>query len=121
MFSYPDGGAVVVALMERRTYGRYSEKRFESCAGALLKQRSPQVEINVVIREIALDLAEGRYRIDFQEHIAGTLNTVADILSRVYQPGFSTALPAVVSRRPRAAPPARTVAWWEAAGEPSNE
>ena len=92
----------------------------DSCAalGAFLKQRSPKPDINAVVRELALDLAEGRYRIDIQEHIEGKLNIVADALSRACQPGATGEIPNFLLQRPRSIPPRRDAAWWETRGDP---
>jgi hypothetical protein len=74
--------------------------------------------MNAVVRENALDLAEGKYRVDFLMHLAGRLNTVADVLSRFHQPGASTTLPAELTVCRRVSPPLRDLTWWETAGPP---
>ena len=83
--------------------------------GATLKLCSPVPAINTVVREIALDLAEGKYRIDFHEHIAGSLNVWADALSRLHQPGGGHVVPPELMQRPRAIPLVRNAGWWETA------
>ena len=74
--------------------------------------------MNAVVREIALDFAEGKYRVDFIEHLAGNLNTMADALSRLFQPGTQKLIPAELLLHLRAAPPVRESAWWETMGSP---
>jgi len=49
-------------------------------------QKSKDARTNAVVREIALDLAMGACRIDVSEHLASTMNTSADALSRLAQP-----------------------------------
>ena len=87
---------------------------------AMGKLRSPCQHINEVIRELALDLAEGRYHINVGQHIAGDLNTIADALSRLHQPGSKYQVPAVLMQVPRAVPPRRDLGWWEAAADPDG-
>ena len=69
--------------------------------------------INAVVREISLDLAEGKYEIDFLEHIPGANNVYADSLSRFYQPGASRKIPEDLAGAERDLPPKRTKEWWE--------
>ena len=75
--------------------------------------RSPDPRINAVVREILLDLAEGKYEIDFHEHIPGANNVYADSLSRFYQPGASRKIPEELAGAERDVPPKRTQEWWE--------
>ena len=49
--------------------------------------------VNLVARELALDLADGCFRPDVARHIAGVSNKRADILSRRFQPGKEFKLP----------------------------
>eukprot|EP00973_Karenia_brevis_P001561 211303-Karenia_brevis.AAC.1 len=83
--------------------------------GAFLKLRSPAPAINVMVRELALDLAEGRYHVDVHEHIAGTLNVWADALSRLSEPDSGAVIPEPLRHIPQASPGRRNPAWWEAA------
>ena len=59
----------------------------QAALGAWARQKLSVPNINVVVREMALDLAEGRYRIDVQQHISGRLNFWADALGRSAQHG----------------------------------
>ena len=56
-----------------------------------------------------------RRRIDFHEHIAGSLNVWADALSRLHQPGGGHVVPPELLQRPRAIPLVRNAGWWETA------
>ena len=85
---------------------------------AALKLRSKDPKMNEVIRELALDLAEGKFEIDFFQHLPGKHNIVDDALSRCYEPGASQAMPAILANASRSFPSARTPAWWETAAEP---
>ena len=88
--------------------------------GAAFRLRSPKPEINAVVRELALDLAEGTYHIDFVEHLPGRCNVVADALSRFYQPGGSQSPPPVLAGVPRCWPQVRSPSWWRSAGGPGD-
>ena len=105
----------------------YSERaaitvRSDSLAalGAAAKLRSTTPAINAVVRELALGLAEGKYRIDVREHLPGALITVADVPSRLRQPGASTIVPSALGRVPRVHPPPRGHGWWETAASPAE-
>ena len=77
-------------------------------------------EVNAGVRELALDLAEGKYGIDFVEHIPGRCNVHADVLPRFYQPGKSRTIPPELASAARSYPSLRIPAWWETAGEPDG-
>ena len=89
--------------------------------GAAFKLRSPVPALNAVVRELALDLAESRYDLDFIEHLPGRCNVFADTLSRFYQPGQARTVPPELAAAPRAFPARRIGAWWETAGTPEDE
>ena len=59
----------------------------------LMKAKGPGV--NLVARELALDLADGCYRPDITQHIPGITNDCSDTLSRRFQPGNTFILPKV--------------------------
>ena len=84
----------------------------ESAIGALVSLSSPVVSVNAVVREIALDLAEGLYRLDLLEHIPGALNVTADALSRVAEPGQIFRLPPCLKTALRREPERRGPAFW---------
>ena len=88
--------------------------------GAATKLRSTSPAINAVVRELALDLAEGKYRIDFFEHLPGAENMLADELSRLYQPGAVATVPTALGDVPRVHPPPRGPGWWETDAYPSG-
>ena len=48
-----------------------------AAVGAWSKERSGPPAINQIVREMALDLAEGLYDFDFVEHVAGIVNVLA--------------------------------------------
>ena len=54
----------------------------------LSTEKSKSAAVNLVVREAALDMAEGLYRIDVREHIPGVTNLWPDALSRVGQPNM---------------------------------
>ena len=60
----------------------------------LLNLSSKAANINVVARELALDLAKGNYSLGELEHIPGVTNVMPDALSRLWAPTASE-LPAL--------------------------
>ena len=74
--------------------------------------------MNEVVRELALDLAELVYEVDFFAHLPGRHNLVGDALSRLYEPGATQALPKILGGATRSTPAARTPSWWETAAAP---
>ena len=89
-----------------------------SALSAVLKLKSSSADMNAVVRELALDVAEKRYDIDVVAHISGRHNVFADELSRWWEPGCAALLPRELHGVPRRRPAVRGPAWWEAAGEP---
>ena len=75
--------------VRRSSYVRTPRRR----CGALGKLASPNAAINKVAREVSLDVAFSRYGIDVLEHLPGKLNTVADALSRAFEPGTCFEIP----------------------------
>ena len=74
--------------------------------------------LNVVAREVALELADAAYRPLGAEHIPGVANTLADALSRVSDPAKVWQLPAQLQGAVRALVPERPRAWYRALGPP---
>ena len=85
-----------------------------SALGAWEKQSSKSAAVNEVVREMALDMAEAKYRIDLREHVEGKLNLLPDALSRLYQPGAAVGIPAELSGCRRVWPATRDQGWWRA-------
>ena len=90
----------------------------QAALGAVLKLRSKDPKMNEVVRELALDLAELVYEVDFFAHIPGRHNLVGDALSRLYEPGAAQALPKVLDGATRSVPAARSPGWWRTAAAP---
>ena len=120
---------IIAVLIGLRTWSQFLRRgrwavhvRSDSQAaiGAALKLRSPEPAINAVVRELALDLAEGKYSLDFFEHLPGRCNVYADVLSRFYQPGKLRVVPAALAGATRSLPEARPPSWWETAAEPGS-
>ena len=61
--------------------------------GAIHKLKSKCPSINALVREIALDVAEGLYEVNLAEHLPGHENIWADSLSRLREPDTPKALP----------------------------
>ena len=85
-----------------------------SAVGAWTKERSKSAAVNAVVREAALDMAEGLYRVDTAEHVPGVSNVLPDALSRLYQPGQSRIPPVELLSRQRVWPEPRVETWWRA-------
>ena len=78
---------------------------------AALKGRSRVM--NLIARELALDLGDGAYFPEVVEHIPGIANNLADALSRVAQPSKKTwQLPAELLDVKRDIVPKRDMRWW---------
>ena len=92
----------------------------QAALGAWAKERSSNQKVNVVVREMALDLAEGRYKIDVMQHLPGRLNDLADTLSRMFQPAVNDIIPVGLADCCQVFPARRSGAWWRAAGAPSE-
>ena len=121
---------VLAVLIGLRTWaGVIGNNRWAACVrsdsqaalGAAFKLRSPVPAINSVVREVALDLAESKYSIDFLEHLPGRCNVHADVLSRFYQPGKSRDVPLEIAGASRSWPTRRSFSWWETAGDPGGQ
>ena len=121
---------VLAVLIGLRTWaGVIGNNRWAACVrsdsqaalGAAFKLRSPVPAINSVVREVALDLAESKYSIDFLEHLPGRCNVHADVLSRFYQPGKSRDVPLEFAGASRSWPTRRSLSWWETAGDPGGQ
>ena len=89
--------------------------------GALRREKSKTASVNAVVRELALDLAEGLYSIDVKDHLPGKLNTWADPLSRLYQPDSPAQVPEGLKDVGRQAIPVRDQAWWRTSGDPLED
>ena len=75
--------------------------------GAWAKERSSNAAINVVAREMALDLAEGLYKGDVKQHLAGRLSLWADAFGRLSQPGSGATVPPALRCVERVPPASR--------------
>ena len=76
------------------------------------KMQPKSAALGVVARELALDLADATYALDFVQHVAGLTNGVADMLSRKHDPSKSFALPDLLVGVPEVTPQLRDRRWW---------
>ena len=90
-----------------------------AAVGAWEKERSTTPAINAIVREMALDVAEAKYKLDIVEHLPGRHNDWADRLSRLMEPGGAKRIPHELTLARRDVPPARLAEWWRAAVLPS--
>ena len=89
----------------------------KAALGALCKATSPAVAVNRVARELGVDVAWSRYGVEVWTHVPGKLNTWADILSRLHQPGAHVKVPGELAHIDGTVVQERTLGWW-AASEP---
>ena len=68
--------------------------------------------LQIIARELALDLSQCSYSPDFIEHVPGVANSVADALSRMAEVNSSFQLPTMLSTTRFDAPPDRSATWW---------
>jgi len=81
--------------------------------GAVAKLASPTPNVNLIAREVALDVAASAYGMEACTwgHISGSLNDWADALSRLYAPE-PRQVPDALARVPRTQLPLRRWSWW---------
>ena len=91
-----------------------------AAVGAWAKERSSNTAINMITRELCLDLAEGKFTVDRIEHLPGSLNTWADALSRQFQPGNTSVIPSALLDCVRCEPVQRSADWWQLELKPSE-
>ena len=83
-----------------------------SALTAVACMRAKGYGVNLVAREMALDLSDGCYRPDICTHTPGVASSIADGLSRRFQPGVTFVLPAALAQVPQAHPEPVTSAWF---------
>ena len=86
----------------------------------VLHFKGTSTALNIIAREVALDVAASSYRPLIAEHIAGVANVTADALSRLHMPGNAYALPACLSEARLALVAPRPRAWYRALGPPAG-
>ena len=68
--------------------------------------------LNVIARELALDIADALYEPQICEHVPGVANIAADALSRKWEPTHRYRLPPVLKHATEVHPPQRPPSWW---------
>ena len=87
--------------------------------GALNRINGGTAQINKVIRECALDLAEGSYIVDLISHIPAEYNDIPDTLSRLAAPGsHGKSFPKELVNVPESRTAPRTRSWWRTLAPP---
>ena len=79
---------------------------------AVAKMQPKSKALGIVARELALDLADASYAVDFVQHVAGLANGSADSLSRKWQPGKEFVLPSLLASATEVQAPTRCPSWW---------
>jgi hypothetical protein len=75
--------------------------------------------VNIIAREMALDLAQALYSPDVVEHRPGVTNVAADMLSRKYDPSKTFGLPECLRAAKEITLPRRCASWWRTTADPS--
>ena len=88
--------------------------------GSAAKLGSSVPALNTVIRELALEMAEGCFEVDLFGHIPGHLNVWADALSRLRDPNGQKTVPEELLQIKRATVAPRPSGWWRAQGAPGG-
>lgn len=73
----------------------------------LTRMRAKGQGVNLVARELALDLSDGCFRPDVCCHIPGITNKCCDALSRLFQPNNNIPFPKMLHNIPEFSPPLR--------------
>ena len=81
--------------------------------------RAASTKMNIIAREIALDVAESVYRPDVVVHLPGHCNVAADKLSRFYEPGSPALIPSWLAHVRWDTPPVRERSYDRASGLPT--
>ena len=76
------------------------------------KMQPKSKSLGVVARELALDLADATYALDFAQHVAGITNGIADSLSRKHQPGKRYKVPEFLCDACEIVAQPRNLKWW---------
>ena len=78
----------------------------------LAKMQPKSASLQLIARELALDVSQCSYSPDFVEHVPGVANGVADALSRMAEHNSEFQLPTMLSTTRFDAPPDRPTTWW---------
>ena len=84
------------------------------------KEGSSDPRVNAIIREVSLDMAEGKYKVGVLEHLPGRANVLAYALSRLSQPGHLKGLPGERRKVRRDFPASRVASWWLLESDPGS-
>ena len=87
--------------------------------GSAAKLGSSIPQMNLIVRELALEMAEGTFEVVLYGHVPGHLNVEADALSRLTDPNLAKTVPEPLWDVTRTAVPQRTAAWWRTRSAPS--
>ena len=78
----------------------------------VLHLKGSSFALNRIARELALDLGDGSFRPDCVSHTPGVASSVADALSRKFDPNFRFAVPTALTGIPETHPAPRSRDWW---------
>ena len=79
----------------------------------LCRMQPKSSSLQLIAREIALEVGQCAYAPDLIEHIPGITNTVADTLSRHCELEDKFVLPESLRDADYVAPPVRNESWWQ--------
>ena len=87
--------------------------------GAAARLGSPVEKLNTIVRELALEMAEGEFEVSLYGHVPGHLNKLPDALSRLWDPNGAKEFPAELASIPGGQPDPRPLEWWRARARPT--
>ena len=87
--------------------------------GSAAKLGSSIPHMNLIVRELALEFAEGTFEVELYGHVPGHLNVEADALSRLTDPNQAKVVPESLATVPRTPVAQRTAAWWRTRSAPT--
>ena len=85
-----------------------------SALSMVCRMRPHSASLNIIARELALDIADSMYEPQIASHIPGVSNVIADILSRKFAPAAKQEykVPSLLAECAEIHPPERNSAWW---------
>ena len=112
--------ALALLIMLRLWLWHLTEKRVKirvrgdnlGALSLLCRMQPKSSSLQLIAREIALEVGQCAYAPDFIEHIPGITNTVADTLSMYRELGDKFVLPEALRDAVYVEPPVRNESWW---------
>ena len=87
---------------------------------AVLKLKAPAGNGRFIARELSTLFTDAHFEPDAVEHVPGISNTIADALSRRYDPAKTWSLPALLAGVPETVLPPRTPDYYKTLKQPRS-